>query len=239
MPEMEIAIATNDRGARIAREWLVRSGEDNVRRSSSSFRDNEGGAAPDTWDDKVATFVAVAEQRRTRLLSLAQRMTDCREDAEDIVQLALMKAYANLSGFRGESKMATWLHMIVQNTAREWLRNRRGRVYLPLECTAERDEGPMVLDFPDPGRNPEEHCRDKEIETMLHSEIDGLTVVCRRAIQMCFLEELSQVAAANAMNVSVLTIKSRVFRGKQMLRQALHLHARGAEHRSLPSETVT
>ena len=57
-------------------------------------------------------------------------MTTSTDDAEEIVQHALLKAFANLSRFRGDAKMRTWLHSIVLNTAREHLRNQKRRVRL-------------------------------------------------------------------------------------------------------------
>ena len=84
-------------------------------------------------DDKVAAFVVTAEHSREQLLWLAQRMTRDRSEAEDIVQEALLKAFRYLPRFRGESQMRTWLGVIVKNTGLEWLRERKGRVYLSLE----------------------------------------------------------------------------------------------------------
>jgi RNA polymerase sigma-70 factor (ECF subfamily) len=183
-------------------------------------------SGPSAWDCKLATFVQVAEQRRAQMLWLAQRITSNREEAEDIVQEALLRAFKKLPHFRGESQMGTWLGVIVQNTGREWLRRQKGRVYLPLESVRNSDDEPVVLDFPDPGRNPEQCCEHSEMENILLSEIDELNSVCKRAIQMCALEELSHLEAANALGVNVFTIKSRIFNGKRMLKRAVSLYSR-------------
>lgn len=206
---------------RDVRELSLSSQDKKSDRVSLPAVSNDAEATKDASQDKVAKFVDIAEQRRTQLLCVARRMTNCREDAEDIVQYALLKAFANLSRFREESHMSTWLYMIVQNTARQWLRDRKGRICLSLEYGGNSEDGPMILDLPDPGRNPEEACEQTEMENIVHSELEGLNSVCTRALQLCFLDELSQMAAARAQNVSAVTIKSRVFRGKQMLKRAL------------------
>jgi RNA polymerase sigma-70 factor (ECF subfamily) len=181
----------------------------------------ESGLA--VWEGKLETFMQIAEQRRAQLLWYALRITNNREEAEDIVQEALLKGFKNLPQFRGESQMGTWLCVIVRNTAVEWLRKRRGQVYLPLEYVCNRDDEPFVLDFPDPCRDPEQCCERREMDSILLSEIDELNSACKHAIQMCALEELSHLEAANVLGVNVVTIKSRIFRGKRMLKRAICL----------------
>jgi RNA polymerase sigma-70 factor (ECF subfamily) len=184
---------------------------------------------PAVWECKLETFMRVAEQHRAHLLWYAQRITNNREEAEDILQEALLKAFRNLPRFRGESQMGTWLRVIVQNTAVEWLRKQRGRACLSLEYVRNWDDEPLILDFPDPGRNPEQCCERREMENILFSEIDELNSVCKRAIQMCALEELSHVEAANALGVNVFTIKSRIFHGNRMLKRAICLRTSGRD----------
>lgn len=187
---------------------------------------------------KQTAFVQMAERHRASLLRLARRLTNCREDAEDIVQLSLMKAFANLSQFRGDAQMGTWLHAIVKNTAREFLRSHKGRVLLPLESFSYGDENPIVYDVPDPGKNPEEYCEHRELEDALLTELAELDSVCKAAIQMCVFDELPQFVAASVLNVSVSTIKSRIFRGKSMLKRAVWQRAGKPEGVALSMKSV-
>jgi RNA polymerase sigma-70 factor (ECF subfamily) len=90
-----------------------------------------------------------------------------------------------------------------------------------LEYARNPDDQPILLDFPDPGRNPERCCVRGEMDDILHSEIDGLNSVFKSTIKMCAIEESSYREAAHALGVSVAAIKSRVFRAKQMLRRAV------------------
>lgn len=170
---------------------------------------------------QLDSFVETAKQQRQHLLWLAQRIAPQREEAEDIVQEALLKAFRNLAQFRGESQMSTWLRAIVQNTARDWLRNQKGRVYLSLEQPHPTDGTALLFDPPHPAESPEERCVREEMEWLVRNEIEKLSSVSRRAIQLCVLEEFSHRAAAHALNVSVVTIKSRVHSGKQRLKRAV------------------
>lgn len=171
--------------------------------------------------DRLATFVEVAKKHRAKLLSLARRMTSRREEAEDIVQEALLKAFRALPRFRGDSRMDTWLHAIVRNAALDYLRDRKGEVELPLEPFQTAGEGISRFEFADPGRSPEECYERIELNRMLDSAMNDVTSLNRVAMQMCVFEELPHRSVANDLKVSVATLKSRVFHGKRMLKKAV------------------
>lgn len=187
-----------------------------------------GGVAT-SLERQAVTFMDVAESRRMQLLWLAQRMTNNREDAEDVVQEALLKAFKNLGHFRGDSQMGTWMAVIVRNTGLEWLRKRKRGTWLPLEEMRGRDEEPQALEIPDPASNPEERCAHEEMAGIMLAEMDALDSVCKSALEMCVLGELSHMEAARVLGVNAFTIKSRIFHGKRMLRRAVGQRLRGGE----------
>jgi RNA polymerase sigma-70 factor (ECF subfamily) len=152
---------------------------------------------------------------------MARRLAQSNEDAEDILQEALLKAFKALARFRGESQMSSWLGAIVQNTAYEHLRSRRGRVFVSIDCLRKNDNEVFELDLPDPAKSPEDNCERSEMEGILRTEVNKLSFVCRRAIELCILEEHSQPVAASTLNLSVATMKSRVFRAKRLLNKMI------------------
>ena len=153
-------------------------------------------------EGRLMEFLETAERRRPQLLRMARRLTNSNEDAEDIVQEAFMKAYKALTKFRGESQMSSWLGAIVQNTAHEHLRSRRNRVFVSIEYLSKQDNEVMEIDLPDPGKNPEQEWQSREMEQIVRDEVGKLSFVCRRAIELCVLEERPQLAAASAMNLT-------------------------------------
>lgn len=177
--------------------------------------EREGSA----WDSKVADFVETAAQRREYLVRVARRVTPCNEEAEDIVQEALLRAYRNLPRFRGEARMSTWLQTIVLNAAREWLRQQKNILLLPIERPGDAEGAPF--EFPDPGRTPEECCQQSEMQRILRSELRKLSAGYQRAVQLCIFEEASQRDAARELEVSVVAIKARIFTAKRLLREAV------------------
>ncbi len=179
------------------------------------------GTGSNNNDNLVATFLQATAERRPQLLKVARRIANHNEDAEDILQEALMKAYKALPNFRGEAQMSTWLTAIVKNTAREHLRGQRGRVFLSIEYAPGGDSEVVSMDFPDPSRNPEENCERREMESLLHSEVKKLNRGCRQVIERCMLQDEPQMEVAKALQIKVATVKARVYRAKRMLNRAL------------------
>lgn len=177
-------------------------------------------------------FLETAERRRPQLLRIASRMTDQHADAEDILQDALMNAYRALPKFRGESKMSTWLSAIVQNTAREHFRGRRRRIFVSIDHFCDSENGAIEFDLPDLAMNPEETCAHSELNRVLHAEIDRLSSVCRRSVELCAIQEIPQSEAAVILNTSLATVKSGVFRGKRVLRHLILTRMHGAGERA-------
>lgn len=182
---------------------------------------SQAGAAGGCWNDKVESFERAAENNRESLIWLARRLTPFYEDAEDIVQESLLRAYHNLSKFRGEAKMSTWIQSIVRNTARDWLRRQRGRVVLSLEHIRNEDDEAPVFDVSDSARSPEELAAITELERIMLDEVNKLTERYRSAITLCQLDEVPQKEVASRFNINVLTLKSRVFKAKASLRRSM------------------
>jgi RNA polymerase sigma-70 factor (ECF subfamily) len=170
---------------------------------------------------KLREFVDVVERYRPQLLWLAMRMVSRPEEAEDIVQQALLKALRKLSGFRGDSQMRTWLNAIVKNTAREFLRSQRGRTFVPLDCPPFSDEGGDEIEILDHRMNPEEYCERRERDDMVAAVIGGMGPGNREVVEMCVFQELPYMDVATALNLSLSTVKSRMFRSRRDLRMAL------------------
>ncbi len=172
-----------------------------------------------------AEFLNAVEHRRPQLERVAMNMMRCREDAEDIVQESVLKALRFLPRFRRDARLDTWLHAIVVNTARDWLRLRRQRAKTSLETESEEWDDTLVLDFPHPGDDPEESCSRHELLRLLHEEIRSLDPVYQRPIQLCDLDGRSYREAALMLKLSGPAMKARLFRGRRLLKSKLLRHS--------------
>jgi len=153
------------------------------------------------------------------------RIVKNHEDADDIVQETLMRAYMHLSGFRGNCSFQTWMTQIAINTALMLLRRRK--------TSSERCGGFVgnegeILDFPDatdPGPNPEQiYSRAQSRSIVLH-EISKLPAGFRHLIILYYGEEGSLTDAARTLGLTLAAAKSRLLRARALLRRRLGYHA--------------
>jgi RNA polymerase sigma-70 factor, ECF subfamily len=160
-------------------------------------------------------------QRRNRLIRAALRITRNEEDAEDVVQEAAVRALVNLHSFRGESRIDTWIHAIIGNSAINRLRSpsRRREVSLDSETTGHQNVLPYILS--DANISPEQSCVRHELHEIIHLEIDGLKDSYRDPIQLCDLGGRSYEEAAEVLNLNLPKFKARLYRGRRVLRKRL------------------
>lgn len=172
-----------------------------------------------------ATFLLTLERRRPQLERVAMSMLRCQEDAEDIVQESVMKALRFLPRFRGDARIDTWLHAIVVNTARDWLRLRRQRAQVSLETGFEERDDILPLDFPHPGENPEESCSRRELLLHVQQEIRHLDPRHQLPIRLCDLDGRSYREAALMLKLTNPAMKARLFRARVLLKKRLSRHS--------------
>src|ERR1700756_213889 len=102
----------------------------------------------------VAAFEQLVKRYGRRLLRISQTVTRNREDSEDAVQEALLKAFQNLGEFREDSQFSTWLIRITVNQSLMKLRKQRARKEVSLDEDFESDGDALPVDVPDRVPNP-------------------------------------------------------------------------------------
>jgi RNA polymerase sigma-70 factor, ECF subfamily len=142
-------------------------------------------------------------------------------DAEDAAQEAFLKSFRNLASFRGEAKFGTWLISIALNEARSRLRR---KALVPMESLDEPDEAhghvsPALLR--DWKEIPSETLERSEVRQMLQEAVVALPPIYREVFVLREVEELSPQEAAEALKISVASIKVRLHRARLMLQKTL------------------
>src|ERR1700751_2425636 len=105
-------------------------------------------------------FGKLVLRHKQRVLAVAQRITNNREDAEDVAQESFHKAFLHLDAFQEKSRFSTWLTRITMNEAFMLLRQRKGFLEILPESPGDAVEGSAA--FVDHGPNPEESCWRRE-----------------------------------------------------------------------------
>jgi RNA polymerase sigma-70 factor (ECF subfamily) len=159
-----------------------------------------------------SAFESLMRQHNGRLFRVARAILKDDTEAEDALQDAYLDAFRNISAFRGDSQLSTWLVRIVANQALMRLRRqkRHGTVVPFTPDTAE-----------DRGESPTAATLRAETRRILEQRIDELPVPFRTVFILREVEEMSVEQTAEALGIPAATVRSRLFRARALLRAAL------------------
>ena len=177
----------------------------------------------------ISAFETLVGRYERKIFRLAQNITQNREDAEDTMQEAFLKAYQHLGEFQGNSRFYTWLVRIAVNQALMKLRKRRPNV-VSLDEEIETGEESMPREVEDWGPSPEERYEQSELGTILTETIAELDPAFRIVFQLRDIEELSTEETADVLGLSVPAVKSRLLRARLKLRQKLNKYFRRSDN---------
>ena len=168
-------------------------------------------------------FELLMRRNNQMLYRTARSILKDEGEAEDAVQDAYLLAYRGMSGFRGDAKLSTWLVRIVVNEAIARARKRsRGGQIIQLSGESQEEsqaaEENMNESLPE---QPEHAARRAQTRRLLEAKIDELPDAFRTVFVLRALEELSVEESAVALGIPEATVRSRFFRARGLLREAL------------------
>ena len=166
-----------------------------------------------------SAFERLIEPLEGRIYAVALRMCGNREDAQDCMQESMIRIYRALSSFKGQSSFSTWIYRITMNTFLDELRRRKARRSTSLDTLL--DSGWSPTDETD---TPERHAIQSEQRRTLERAIAELPEDMRAAVVLRDIQGLAYDEIASALNVNVGTVKSRISRGRERLREKLSAH---------------
>jgi len=156
--------------------------------------------------------------------SLAYKVLDNREDAEEVVQDAFVKVRDALGRFRGDSSLKTWILRIVMrlslNRRRDRSRSAWHRLGLHRQGDEDLDEVSVSISAADP-RDPEAECISGETRRLVLGLLDELPATLREALVLNSLEELSYDEIARVLQVPLGTVSSRIHSAREKLSRKL------------------
>jgi RNA polymerase sigma-70 factor, ECF subfamily len=169
-----------------------------------------------------AAFARLVEPYMRKTYHVALKITRNREDAEDASQQTLLKAYANITQFQGNSQFSTWLTRIAMNEALMLMRKRRSEDS-HLTYDSDTTEGPATIEkiCASETAHPEFLYAKREHHEALRSAIGGLRETLRVVVWMLGIEEHKSKDAARMLNLSQSAVKIRFSRARQELRACL------------------
>jgi len=172
----------------------------------------------DCLGGNTAAFGELVRRYQDRLFSTIYRLVESAEDAQDVAQEAFLNAYQSLDSFKGDSLFFTWLYRIAVNTA---ISHRRKRRVLARIDLGRGDDG--LADPADPSEvnRPGHAIEQVEQEQKIHQALARLSPEHRAVLVMKDLEGQKYEEMADALEVPIGTIRSRLHRARLELRELL------------------
>jgi len=152
---------------------------------------------------------------RSKLYNTVFAITKNREDAEDALQDAFLRAYVALPHFEGRSSVYSWLTRIAINSALMILRRRRAHPEVCVDFPSE--EGNHPFEVKDTALNPEQMCAQKQRWMDLLYAIERLDPKLQAPIQVLLVRECSMSEIAKALDITVAAVKARLHRARRRL----------------------
>jgi RNA polymerase sigma-70 factor (ECF subfamily) len=176
--------------------------------------------------DEPGAFDQLVDEYGGRILGFGIRMCGEREDAQDVVQETLIKAYEKLRQLQHPKALRSWLYKVAANAC---LMKRRKGKYEPTSEIPLDDLRPsprpgaegLPVEIPDPAELPDEELARREVRERVRHAIAQLPPHYRIVVLMRDIEHLSTREAAEALGVAETAVKMRLHRGRLMVREEL------------------
>lgn len=169
-------------------------------------------------------FGEIVRRWERRIYALAYGMLGREEDARDATQETFIAAFRNLRGFRGEAKVSSWLHRIAVNQCITRQRRARVRSETALEDETQRDAAAFSVAA---SYSPAHQAESRERTETVRRAVAALPPDLRQVIVMKEFEEMTFQEIAQALELPLSTVKSRLYTALKQLRMRLESHGSG------------
>lgn len=170
--------------------------------------------------DRSAMDSLIRKHER-RAYQYAFRLTSNPDEAADVVADAFVRVFGALKNFKGQSAFTTWFYRILTNCFLDSRKRERSRPAVSLEATLSTPDGEIDRQFEDPGDTPHEESMRNQREVLVQGAVANLPDYQRAMIVMYHVEALSYEEIAEALDLPIGTVKSRLNRARLSLRELL------------------
>ena len=179
---------------------------------------NDADLVRQTLCGETAAYNALVLRYQRQVYNLAYRMLGNAEDAGDLVQETFLRAYGALASFRQDASFLTWLYKIASNLCIDQLRSRKAKGALSLDVELEEGREPAA-DSRHCG--PEDSAVRDAVQEVVHRAILNLPEKYRVVVVMRHLQDMSVDEIARTLDLPTGTVKTHLFRARDMLRGRL------------------
>lgn len=172
-------------------------------------------------DGERQEFDALVERYHKQAYNIAYRMAGNHADAEDLTQEAFIRAFRFFGQYRRELPFDSWLYKIMSNVFIDRLRRRPKAKIRSLDQPVQTEDGEAHFDVPDPGDGPEDIVISMQMDVRIQSALANLPEAFRITVIYADIEGLSYEEIAEVTKTNIGTVRSRLHRGRRLLREKL------------------
>ena len=165
----------------------------------------------------AAAFDVLVNRWDRKIHGAIFRVVGADEDARDLCQEAFLKAYRGLGTFKREARFSSWLYQIALNVCRDRLRRRRGRIAVSLDEIEDTQDGALRAPTP----SPLDLMEARDLRHLVEDAMATLRAEEREVVILKEYQELTFPEIAEALEVPLSTVKTRLYRGLAQLRHEL------------------
>ncbi|MGI5891844.1 MAG: RNA polymerase sigma factor [Bacillota bacterium] len=176
-------------------------------------------------DGDITAFEELISAYQQRIYNTAYRLLGNPHDASDMAQEAIIKIYKGLPGFRGDSSFSTWSYRITVNVCRDELSRKYRHMESSLDEYIITETGEMPKEIADNSQLPEDIMASRELGNYLQTLINNLPPEYRLVIIMREHLSFSYKEIADALDISIGTVKSRINRARKALKKKILIDA--------------
>jgi RNA polymerase sigma-70 factor (ECF subfamily) len=192
--------------------------------SSASGPDDDAALVSSAQTGDLQAFERLVTKHQKKMLNIAYRLIGDYDDACEVVQDAFVSAYRNIKTFRGDAKFTTWLTTITLNLSKNRLkqvRSRQSHEAYSLNDPIQTDDGTMTIDPPSKEPSVLDRMETRDIRTRVQDCIQALDADFRAVLVLRDMQEFSYEEIGHMLNVREGTVKSRLFRARDMVKDCL------------------
>jgi len=173
-------------------------------------------------DGETDSFPILVERHQARVYSIVYGIMGTRDEAEDLSQEVFIKVYENLGRFKAKSKFYTWIYRITVNVCLSAQRKKsRSKRIISMSRLSGPSANPGEVELADETFSPQKVFKDRELASRIQLAINSLPGILRITFTLREFEDLSYRELAGILRCSMGTVKSRLSRARESLRETL------------------
>lgn len=169
----------------------------------------------------VEAFEQLIFDYQKKAFNIALRIMGNQEDAKDMCQEAFIRIFKSIEGFKEQSSFSTWMYRIITNVCLDEIRKRKKNDTISMDSTFETQDGEIHYEIVSEDDTPEEAYIRTEKKRLILKTINELNEEYKTAIVLRDIQGFSYEEIANILCCSIGTVKSRINRGRNILKEKL------------------